>query len=104
MSVPATGKSTGEFVGVRLDGDNRDMEKFCSQCDASMSCDPGNGCWCADLPHVLPVPDVATKGCLCRSCLMKQLEQRVPSRQSKSEPSFSSESPAVLGPTHFEQT
>ena len=78
MSVPATGKSTGEFVGVRLDGDNRDMEKFCSQCDASMSCDPGNGCWCADLPHVLPVPDVATKGCLCRSCLLKQLEQQVP--------------------------
>jgi hypothetical protein len=54
------------------------MEKCCSQCDAPMRCDPGPGCWCAELPHVLPVPDVATKGCLCRSCLMKQLEQQVP--------------------------
>jgi hypothetical protein len=43
-----------------------------------MSCDPENGCWCADLPHLLPVPEGATKGCLCRGCLMKQLDQPVP--------------------------
>jgi len=45
-----------------------------------MRCDPGDGCWCAELPHLLPVPEVATKGCLCRNCLIKQMEQREAAR------------------------
>ena len=75
--IRATGMPTGDFVVVRPHGDNRHMEKCCSQCDASMECNPGQGCWCADLPNVFPVPDEATEGCLCRSCLMKRLEQQV---------------------------
>jgi hypothetical protein len=49
------------------------MITFCSQCNAAMSCDPGHDCWCADLPHALPVPDRGTTGCLCRDCLTTKL-------------------------------
>jgi hypothetical protein len=56
------------------------MQVLCSKCDAPMSCEPDGGCWCADLPRLLPVParvpvpEEATKGCLCRSCLTGELE------------------------------
>jgi hypothetical protein len=53
------------------------METSCSQCNATISCEPEHGCWCADFPHVLPVPDEATTGCLCRSCLTKRVELHV---------------------------
>lgn len=39
-----------------------------------MTCEPEHGCWCADFPHALPVPDDTTNGCLCRKCLTKRLE------------------------------
>jgi hypothetical protein len=38
-----------------------------------MSCNPGHGCWCSDLPHALPVPDHGTTACLCRDCLITKL-------------------------------
>jgi hypothetical protein len=38
-----------------------------------MTCEPGGGCWCADLPQLLPVPDDNTVGCLCSGCLNKRL-------------------------------
>jgi hypothetical protein len=59
------------------------METRCARCDAPMSCKPEGGCWCAELPHG-PMPVVAAgevEGCLCRSCLEKQLrEDRVEGR------------------------
>jgi hypothetical protein len=63
------------------------METFCSQCNAPMSCKQEPGCWCADFPHVLPVPDEAAKGCLCRSCLTKRIElHETPSRSYRGAP------------------
>jgi hypothetical protein len=40
-----------------------------------MTCVKEEGCWCADFPHVLPVPDDPGQGCLCRSCMTAKLEQ-----------------------------
>jgi hypothetical protein len=54
--------------------DNCGMQTFCSQCNSPMICTKKPGCWCADFPHVLPVPDDPAKGCLCRSCLTAKLE------------------------------
>jgi hypothetical protein len=31
------------------------MDTVCSHYNAPMSCDPGHGCWCSDLPHALQV-------------------------------------------------
>ncbi|MGA2649450.1 MAG: hypothetical protein ABSF28_02955 [Terracidiphilus sp.] len=50
------------------------MQTVCSQCKAPMICTKEPGCWCADFPHVLPVPDDPAKGCLCRTCLTAKLE------------------------------
>ena len=52
------------------------MQTSCSQCNAPMICTKEPGCWCADYPHVLPVPEDPAKGCLCRSCLTAELEAR----------------------------
>ena len=50
------------------------METFCSRCKAPMSCEREKGCWCAEFPNILPIPDSKAEGCLCRDCLSKQLE------------------------------
>src|SRR5438128_42098 len=52
----------------------RAMETFCSQCNTPITCMPEGGCWCAELPNSLPVPEDKTEGCLCRECLTKKLE------------------------------
>jgi len=49
------------------------MQKLCSQCGAPFECTQAPGCWCADLPHTLPVPTDPAKGCLCHACLGKKL-------------------------------
>jgi len=51
------------------------MQTVCPQCNAPMTCVKEEGCWCADFPHVLPVPDDPGQGCLCRSCMTAKLEQ-----------------------------
>jgi hypothetical protein len=38
-----------------------------------MTCQQEAGCWCAELPHVVPMP-ADTKGCLCRNCLLAKIE------------------------------
>jgi hypothetical protein len=38
-----------------------------------MTCKPEGGCWCAELPHVVPMPSNA-EGCLCRKCLLAKIE------------------------------
>jgi hypothetical protein len=41
-----------------------------------MTCLPEGGCWCADLPHVIPMPaaDAQPAGCLCRACLLEKIK------------------------------
>jgi hypothetical protein len=52
------------------------MQTLCSQCQTPMTCNPEGGGWCADLPHLIPVPEPRTKTCLCRACLIKKLSQK----------------------------
>jgi Leucine-rich repeat (LRR) protein len=49
------------------------METFCSRCRAPLPCEPEKGCWCADFPNILPLPDDTDKSCLCRECLTAAL-------------------------------
>lgn len=37
-----------------------------------MVCTPEGGCWCAELPHLLQVPE-GTAGCMCRRCLEEEV-------------------------------
>jgi hypothetical protein len=37
-----------------------------------MTCQPEGGCWCAELPPCVPLPDA--KGCLCKKCLLAKIE------------------------------
>jgi hypothetical protein len=39
-----------------------------------MTCQPEGGCWCAELPRVVPMSADA-KGCLCRNCLLAKIEE-----------------------------
>ena len=54
-----------------LSGDNAPITHNCPQCGSPVSCGSAANlpdCWCAELPHVVPVDDCQTP-CLCRSCL-----------------------------------
>jgi hypothetical protein len=41
-----------------------------------MTCQPEGGCWCAELPHVIPMTaaDTQPTGCLCRACLLEKIK------------------------------
>ncbi len=52
---------------------HRSVETRCAQCGAAMTCKPEGGCWCAELPHVVPMP-ADDEGCLCRNCLLAKIE------------------------------
>jgi hypothetical protein len=39
-----------------------------------MTCRPEGGCWCAELPHCVPMPAGKGEGCLCRNCLLAKME------------------------------
>jgi len=48
------------------------MQKICPQCGETLECRQSPGCWCADLPWTVPVPDDRAdpaKSCLCPQCL-----------------------------------
>ncbi|HEY6267744.1 MAG TPA: hypothetical protein VIX11_05560 [Candidatus Acidoferrum sp.] len=47
-----------------------------------MTCHPEGGCWCAELPHVVPMPADA-QGCLCRNCLLAKIEALKNSAKAK---------------------
>jgi hypothetical protein len=51
----------------------RVMEILCSRCGVPMVCGPEGGCWCAELPHLMRVPEKGTAGCMCRECLDAEL-------------------------------
>jgi len=55
---------------------NFPVETRCSQCNAPMTCKKEEGCWCAELPHVIPMPaaDAPAAGCLCRNCLLEKIK------------------------------
>jgi hypothetical protein len=50
----------------------------CSQCGTAFTCGATAGektCWCASLPHVLPVPkEGEARGCLCPTCLQEAVD------------------------------
>jgi hypothetical protein len=55
------------------------MRKVCSQCGAGFECKQASGCWCAELPWTLPVPEDTNdpaKGCLCPECLRAVMERK----------------------------
>jgi ribosomal protein L34E len=70
-------ESPKKFLGYLPSGtpnkDNVAVEILCSQCGAPMSCEMEKGCWCAELPKILRVPDGKEAGCLCRSCLAEKI-------------------------------
>jgi hypothetical protein len=50
----------------------------CSACGARFECGMLAGkekCWCAELPPLMPVQNVAG-GCLCPSCLRQEIDRR----------------------------
>jgi len=53
-------------------------EKICPGCSDRLECGRAAGkdhCWCADLPRIMPVPEVGT-GCYCPRCLDGQIRAR----------------------------
>jgi hypothetical protein len=57
-------------------------EKLCPACGAGLTCGPGTGrdgagCWCADLPPVMPV--LASADCLCPPCLREAIAAQLTS-------------------------
>jgi len=50
-------------------------QKWCSQCGNEFECGSGGkngGCWCQDLPNVMPL-SLDSSDCLCADCLTKEL-------------------------------
>jgi hypothetical protein len=43
----------------------------CARCGTAFDCSLGGGCWCADEPYRLPLPDRTAQDCLCPQCLRK---------------------------------
>jgi hypothetical protein len=41
----------------------------CARCGTAFDCRPGGGCWCAEEPYRLPMPDSGAEDCLCPACL-----------------------------------
>lgn len=51
------------------------QDKICQQCGAAFVCGSGGQqgqCWCADLPHVVPLGEEG-RDCLCPACLRDRL-------------------------------
>jgi hypothetical protein len=58
----------------------------CPQCGKTFKCGKSAGeahCWCADLPHVLPVPEGKSEGCLCPTCLSAAIEEFLADSQDR---------------------
>ncbi len=47
-----------------------------------MTCQPEGGCWCAELPRVVPMPTDA-RGCLYRNCLLAKIAALQKSAKTK---------------------
>jgi uncharacterized protein len=54
------------------------INRHCPECEGAFYCSglaEQEGCWCADLPHVMPSPDKAAK-CLCPKCLKQHIDSQ----------------------------
>jgi hypothetical protein len=71
------------------------VETRCAQCNAPMTCQPEGGCWCAELPHVIPMPaaNAPSTGCLCRTCLLEKIKAASASNASGVVPISNSSGP-----------
>lgn len=56
-----------------MDNNSIKNKKNCSDCQESFSCYSG-GCWCNNLPQVMPYSD--EKDCLCPNCLKTAIEKK----------------------------
>ncbi|MDR3744945.1 MAG: hypothetical protein P4K80_02300 [Acidobacteriaceae bacterium] len=53
------------------------ITKICPKCGETLTCKPEGGCWCADLPHIMPLPsDRSDGGCMCLKCLQELIDAR----------------------------
>jgi hypothetical protein len=51
--------------------------RTCPRCGQSFSCDLSahqEKCWCFDFPHLISMKDASREGCVCPTCLGKQIE------------------------------
>ena len=65
-------------VSERQRGDQRTVHA-CPACGGNVECGMVNGddsCWCAALPHVLPLTDNGDATCYCRACLEALISER----------------------------
>lgn len=46
----------------------------CPKCGEAFECSGGSGCWCAQLPHVLPCSRCSDATCFCPSCLKEAID------------------------------
>ncbi len=80
VCVPIQWLSKEALMAEKDVPENRvDVNKHCHECGSGFYCAgyAGQaGCWCADLPRVMPVRDKAAK-CLCPHCLRKRIDARL---------------------------
>jgi Cysteine-rich CWC len=43
----------------------------CTRCGAAFDCSLDGGCWCAEEPYRLPLPESGGGDCLCPDCLRR---------------------------------
>ncbi|HSQ04867.1 MAG TPA: cysteine-rich CWC family protein [Burkholderiales bacterium] len=58
--------------------DETRSNRHCAACGAPFYCagrDGASGCWCAQLPNIMPLSDEHA-GCLCPPCLRERIERR----------------------------
>ena len=53
------------------------MEKKCSECGSSFTCEEdATTCWCASLPK-LSKDEISDGDCMCKNCLQKKYRKRL---------------------------
>jgi hypothetical protein len=56
------------------------VEKICPECGATFSCHSDDGCWCNELPRVIPLTrEGVLRGCLCPKCLRSRIDAELQS-------------------------
>jgi hypothetical protein len=43
----------------------------CARCGTAFDCSLDGGCWCAEEPYRLPLPEANAGDCLCPACLRR---------------------------------
>lgn len=53
-------------------------ERACPRCGQTFTCGLAahqEKCWCFELPHIISMKDASREGCICPSCLQKQIDE-----------------------------